>query len=450
MERGSYTLKPPFRKGIVPGFYPQAQRCAEFRNSGPIAGVHYAQLSQERWAGWPNTPLCPGVVVGSLVRGNGPPCPLGLAALHGFPPGGVFRPGPPWPGTMGFHSKVRAWVVGLCFHSLRHSCGGAWGSVRRSWGNGEGLGLARPSAGFGQMAPRPAPLFSTRGRAPSAGFTGNGAFQCFRVLGAPDAHLGRKWPRPGLGRWVQVRGPEGCSGLRASTSASPPLGGEHRAGLLCPWGLRAGGHGPFHGAPALPHMQPCGVNPPRRWTGLRPRGLPEGMLQVPGLARLDRRLRLVGIPVVCGQDPASSPGPPAPSCAACWAAPLIPPAPHRFGMGVETAVDLRPRQARLLLEPHQTLREVAGEDVGSSAVVCALSRHRAGPSNVCVGALSLRDRGASAAACPLPENGRSPVRVGPPPASDIHVCGLLALAGAPDAGDGAALRRGSRRSIAAS
>ena len=127
-----------------------------------------------------------------------------------------------WPGTMGFHSKVRAWVVGLCFHSLRPYCGGAWGSVRRSWGNVEGLGLARPSAGFGQMAPRPAPLFSTRGRAPGAGFTGNGAFQCFRVLGAPDAHLGRKWPRPGLGRWVQVRGPEGCSGLRASTVSAPP------------------------------------------------------------------------------------------------------------------------------------------------------------------------------------------------------------------------------------
>ena len=79
-------------------------------------------------------------------------------------------------------------------------------------------------------------------------------------------------------------------------------------------------------------------------------GLPEGMLQVPGLARLDRRLRLVGIPVVCGQGPASSPGPPAPSCAACWAHPLVPPAPHGFGMGVETAVELRPRQARLLLE----------------------------------------------------------------------------------------------------
>ena len=43
-------------------------------------------------------------------------------------------------------------------------------------------------------------------------------------------------------------------------------------------------------------------------------------------------------------------------------------------------------------EPRQALLEVAGENVGPSAVVCALSRHRAGPSKVCVGALSLRER----------------------------------------------------------
>ena len=119
---------------------------------------------------------------------------------------------------------------------------------------------------------------------------------------------------------------------RDSVLPQPPRPrGEHRAGLLCPWGLRAGCHGPLHGGPpALPRMQPCGVTPPRRWTGSRPRGLPEGMLQVPGLARLDRRLRLVGIPVVCGQGPASSPGPPAPSCAACWAAPPYPSSASRF------------------------------------------------------------------------------------------------------------------------
>ena len=84
------------------------------------------------------------------------------------------------------------------------------------------------------MLSRPAPLFSTRGRARGVGFTGNGAFQCFRVLGVPDAHLGRKWPRPGLGRWVRT-------GVRrvARDSVLPhpprPLGGGHRAGLLCPF-----------------------------------------------------------------------------------------------------------------------------------------------------------------------------------------------------------------------
>ena len=38
-----------------------------------------------------------------------------------------------------------------------------------------------------------------------------------------------------------------------------------------------------------------------------------------------------------------------------------------------------PRQAGLHLEPLQALREVIGEDVGYSAVVCALSRHGANP-----------------------------------------------------------------------
>ena len=51
---------------------------------------------------------------------------------------------------------------------------------------------------------------------------------------------------------------------------------------------------------------------------------------------------------------------------------------HRFtvwGVGPQAAGDLRPRQVRFLLEAHQALREIVGEDVGSSAVVCALSRH---------------------------------------------------------------------------
>ena len=56
---------------------------------------------------------------------------------------------------------------------------------------------------------------------------------------------------------------------------------------------------------------------------------------------------------------------------------LIPPAPYRVGVRSETAIQLRPRKVRLLLEPYEPLGEVVGEGVGSSAVVCTLSRHRA-------------------------------------------------------------------------
>ena len=55
----------------------------------------------------------------------------------------------------------------------------------------------------------------------------------------------------------------------------------------------------------------------------------------------------------------------------------LPPAPHGPGMGPQTAGDLRPRQAGRLLEPHQAMREVSGDGEDSSAVVCALPRHRA-------------------------------------------------------------------------
>ena len=148
-------------------------------------------------------------------------------------------------------------------------------------GNGEGLGLARPSAGFGQMAPRLAPLFSTRCRVPGAGFTGNGAFQCFRVLGVPNAHLGRKWPRPGLARWVQVRGPEGCSGLRASTSASSPGGRTSgRAFVSLLWGEQYN--------LALSRGQPLGV------PGADPRASGHAVPVLSGLA--PARLTATGIP----------------------------------------------------------------------------------------------------------------------------------------------------------
>ncbi len=76
--------------------------------------------------------------------------------------------------------------------------------------------------------------------------------------------------------------------------------------------------------------------------------------------------------------------------------PLIPPAPYRVWVRSETAIYLRPRQTGLLLEPQQALREVVGEDVGSSAVVCALSRHSAGPS-VGLSDPHLRDRPVRAA-----------------------------------------------------
>ena len=58
----------------------------------------------------------------------------------------------------------------------------------------------------------------------------------------------------------------------------------------------------------------------------------------------------------------------------------LPPSPYGVGIGPEVAGDLRPRQAGLLLEPLQPLREVAGEAVGDSPVVNALSRRGAGPS----------------------------------------------------------------------
>ena len=54
---------------------------------------------------------------------------------------------------------------------------------------------------------------------------------------------------------------------------------------------------------------------------------------------------------------------------------LIPLAPYRVGFRSETAVHLGPRKPRLLLETHEALQEVVREVAGSSAVVCALSRH---------------------------------------------------------------------------
>ena len=50
--------------------------------------------------------------------------------------------------------------------------------------------------------------------------------------------------------------------------------------------------------------------------------------------------------------------------------PAISPTPYGVAIGLQAAGDLRPRQARLLLEPLEPLREVVGEDLGSSPVMC--------------------------------------------------------------------------------
>ena len=58
--------------------------------------------------------------------------------------------------------------------------------------------------------------------------------------------------------------------------------------------------------------------------------------------------------------------------------PAFSPTPYGGTIGPDAAGDLRPRRARLLLEALQALREVVGEFVGPSSVLCTLSRHRAG------------------------------------------------------------------------
>ena len=63
----------------------------------------------------------------------------------------------------------------------------------------------------------------------------------------------------------------------------------------------------------------------------------------------------------------------------------ISPSPYGVAIGLQPAGDLRPRQARLLLEPPQTLREVGGDVVGFSLVEYALSRHRTKPSRSTAG-----------------------------------------------------------------
>ena len=66
-------------------------------------------------------------------------------------------------------------------------------------------------------------------------------------------------------------------------------------------------------------------------------------------------------------------------CRALGRTPLLPPTPYGVWIRPKTAGDLRPRQARLLLQPLQALWEVVGDVVGFSLVEYALSRHSAGP-----------------------------------------------------------------------
>ena len=50
------------------------------------------------------------------------------------------------------------------------------------------------------------------------------------------------------------------------------------------------------------------------------------------------------------------------------------PAPHRVAIGSKAAGNLRPRQARLRLEPLQPLREFVGEFIGASPVAVGAGR----------------------------------------------------------------------------
>ena len=71
--------------------------------------------------------------------------------------------------------------------------------------------------------------------------------------------------------------------------------------------------------------------------------------------------------------------------------PAFSPTPYGGAKGPDAAGDLRPRQARFLLEPLQPLREALGEGFGPSVVVNALSRHRAVPSAGRIGTFSDTD-----------------------------------------------------------
>ena len=100
--------------------------------------------------------------------------------------------------------------------------------------------------------------------------------------------------------------------------------------------------------------------------------------------------------------------------------PAFSPTPYGMAIGLQAAGDRRPRQARLLLEPLQPLREV----VGSSAVVCALSRHSISAPRSSDGGPLLCGRRDPIPVSLIPREVRGPVGA---PSSPVHTCLLLLI-----------------------
>ena len=141
----------------------------------------------------------------------------------------------------------------------------------------------------------------------------------FKWTSAPDKGVG-----VGRGGTLERRN---AGKVVAFVLASPP---DHVCGSFCV---------------SIPAVQPLDLLP---WPSVG-----EQVSQAHGVGQLH-----VGFPVLTvGPDPAFSPG------------------PHGVAIGLQPAGDLRPRQARLLLDARQAPGETPGEDGGHSAVMRSLSRH---------------------------------------------------------------------------
>ena len=113
------------------------------------------------------------------------------------------------------------------------------------------------------------------------------------------------------------------------------------------------------------------------------------------------------------------------------ARPTYGPTPYGVGICPESAGDLRPRQARLFLEPLQPQGEIVGEVVGDSLVVIALSRHGAhDPPGAQPATLSNTSAGIALPVGPRPRPLRFRVRLRLPHPS-MHPCLLFSLPGMP-------------------